>query len=113
MGVSRFSVSTNDEKARTINQLALGPMLLGTLIVFIVNRDYNIFQNVFTLSSGMFMLLIAYFNSLGGAKEVIAVHKSTGTQEKLNYWLLALMVLSIVGYIYVTIYGFKITFRLL
>jgi hypothetical protein len=113
MGVSRFSVSTNDEKARTINQIALGPMLVGTIIIFIVNRDYNIFQNVFTLSSGMFMLLVAYFNSLGGAKEVIAVHKSTGTQEKLNYWLLALMVLSIVGYIYVTIYGIKITFRLL
>ncbi len=113
MGVSRFSVSTNDEKARTINQLALGPMLLGTIIIFIVNRNYNIFQNVFTLSSGMFMLLVAYFNSLGGAKEVVAVHKSTGTQEKFNYWIMTLMIVSVISYVLVTIYGVKISFRLL
>jgi hypothetical protein len=113
MGVSRFSVSTNDEKARTINQLAIGPMILGTIIIFLVNREFNIFQNVFTLSSGMFMLMVAYFNSLGGAKEVVAVHKSTGTQEKFNYWIMTLMIVSVISYVLVTIYGVKISFRLL
>lgn len=113
MGISRLSVSTGDEKARTINQLALGPMLLGSIIIFIVNRDYNIFQNVFTLSSGLFMLLVAYFNSLGGAKEIISVHKSTLEKEKINYGLLITMLLSIAGYILVTIHGIEISFRLL
>ncbi|MBX7180895.1 MAG: hypothetical protein K1X82_02190 [Bacteroidia bacterium] len=112
MAGSRLQVSNNDEKARSINQLALGPMLIGTFIVFLVNREFNIFQNVFTLSSGLFMLLIAYFNSLG-TKGVIAVHKSTGKLEKFNYLYLILMLLAISGFIYVTIVGIKITFRLL
>jgi hypothetical protein len=59
------------------------------------------------------MLLVAYFNSLGGAKEIISVHKSTLEKEKINYGLLITMLLSIAGYILVTIHGIEISFRLL
>ncbi len=105
MAANRQAIVSVDERGRLINQLAVGPLLLGGIIIYALNREFNIVPNTFTLSTGLFMLIVSYFNSHGN--EGVQVQKAE-SKERFSIILLLLMVAEISAFIYIMNFGLRL-----
>lgn len=106
LAYSRNDVSSSENRGRTMNQLAIGPLLIGTAVIFIIHRDLSIVQNTFTLLSALFMFVVSYFNA--HANEGVNLDGST-EKPRVYYELIVLLLILIPTWLLIMQYGIDIS----